>query len=60
MIKISAKGYGTFILLGIVANVLIFYFFSRQLEDFIYYKTTQKYSVEKSLSNELVQSQKPF
>jgi hypothetical protein len=49
MNKLSLKTYGTFIFLGIVANILIFYIFSKQFEEYIYYKTFDKYKVIKQV-----------
>jgi hypothetical protein len=43
MMKISLKSYGAFILLGVVANIFIFYFFSKQLEEYVYHKVADKY-----------------
>ncbi len=45
MMKLSVKTYGTFILLGVIANVFIFYFFSKQLEEYVYNKVVDKYKV---------------
>lgn len=57
--KISLKSYGAFILLGVVANVFIFYFFSKQLEEYTYHKVVEKYTnviLVGSSSNEQVQN----
>jgi len=63
MMKISLKSYGTFILLGVIANIIIFYFFSKQLEEYVYYKTVDKYNavkVEKAPTNGQGQPQAHF
>lgn len=61
--KISLKGYGSFILFGIIAYVAIFYFFSRQFEKYVYYQTLDKYNVATvgaSSPSAPGQSQAPF
>jgi len=45
MMKVSLKTYGIFILFGIIVNIIIFCYFSKQLEEYVYYKTLEKYGV---------------
>lgn len=61
--KLSLKYYGIFILLGVISNVIIFYFLSTQLKEFVFHKTVEKYSstkIEKVNSSVPRQSPTPF